>query len=174
MSHAAAQAEHSGRVWRGIAIPSGTSQVFEMLAPLYDHNLSLFAGDLPEDYPEWRNASRVYTDDLCRPSGHEMTFDQQAELTMGPRQRLMLEHVLDMELKNAEGQAAVPNDRLDAWQEYLRARALRLLEIPQLPEEELWDVIEGQHVTHEDLSAVRAGILDKDLHRLWPQELQAL
>lgn len=143
------------------------------LAPLYDHNLSLFAGDLPMDYPQWRNTSRVYTDDLCRPAGHEMTFDQQAELTMGPRQRRMLERVLNLELTNVEGKAAVPNERLRAWQEYLQVRTWRLLEIPQLPEEELWEVIGSQRVSREDLPPVRAGLITDDLQRLWPSEVQA-
>lgn len=143
------------------------------LAPLYDHNLSLFASDLPMDYPQWRDASRVYTDDFCRPAGHEMTFDQQAELTMGTRQRRLLERVLDLELTNVEGKAAVPDERLRAWQEYLRTRAGRLLEIPQLPEEELWEVIEGQHVSREDLPLVRTGLVHGDLQRLWPNEIRA-
>ena len=48
------------------------------IAPLYDHSLSLFARDMAGDYPAWRDESRVYEDELCRPAGHEMAFDQQA------------------------------------------------------------------------------------------------
>ena len=143
------------------------------IAPLYDHNLSLFARDMPSDYPAWRDASRLSGWGVS-PAGADMSFDQQAELCMGPRQRQMLERVSDMELTNVVGAAAVPSERLDSWQEYLRVRARRLLEIPQLPEDDLWEVIASQDMSRGDLPLARSRVLTGDLRRFWPKGMAAV
>lgn len=144
------------------------------LAPLFDHNLALFVHDMPTDYPQWRDATRPYVDDLCRPAGHEMTFDQQAQIVLGDRQRAMVARVLDIRLLNAEGSAAVPPERLAAWEEFLHARAARLLGTPELSEDELEELVTEQRVAREDLAPIRLGLMPADLKRLWPHEISRL
>lgn len=135
------------------------------LAPLYDHNLSLFSRDMPSDYPAWRDGSRVRTDELCRPSGHEMTFDQQAMVVMGERQRTMVARVAGIELHNAEGAAAVPSERLEAWQRYLRVRARQLLALPETSADELAELIASAGVTEKDVPICAQGLVAEGLGR---------
>ena len=59
-------------------------------APLFDHNLSLFAWDMETDVPSWADAGR-----LRMPCNSRMAYDAQVALVMRPRQLLEIAPVDD-------------------------------------------------------------------------------
>jgi hypothetical protein len=141
------------------------SGMITALAPLFDHNYSLFARDMPCDYNEWRSGQRVNSAFGCEPKlsnhGKPMTFDEQAAFVMGNRQRDMLRRFLSIgiSLKNVTDEAAVPQDRLEAWQDYLMSRVQKLLRIPLRNDREFRQALNEVGITRESLPATKLGII---------------
>lgn len=102
------------------------------LAPLFDHNLSLFARDMKEDFSHF--LQRV--DTVLAPATGHLTFKEEAEIVMGERQHEQLRKLLSFRLIN-HSLYPVPEDRLEALNIYLSARVRELLEIPVADETEL-------------------------------------
>jgi hypothetical protein len=94
------------------------------MAPLFDHNLALFAADLPSDYAGWAAKAGA-----LRPSGSALTFNQVAALVMAPRHHEMLRALLTWEPVQCE-RYPLDTARTAALGAYLRARAAELLAVP--------------------------------------------
>lgn len=101
------------------------------MAPLYDHNLALFARDMKSDYAGWAtNAGGKM------PRTGLLTFDQQAAMVMGEAQHGQLRHLLDFRFEN-HPQYPVDQERLDALNGWIGGRVRDLLSMPVVDEVEL-------------------------------------
>lgn len=151
--------------------------VIYAIAPLFDHNLSLFSGDMKDDYAEWRTGERPRTHDLCRPrlaNGNKiMTFDEQAEYVLSHGQRERLRKLLGngVELYNVEGKAAVPEERLDAWRDFITVRANQLLSMKAVDSRDVQSLLSEKGIARSDLPAVRLGLIEEGpMRRLAPEQ----
>ncbi len=137
------------------------------IAPLFDHNYSLFPYDMPNNYDEWRSGERPRTYDACRPrltdASRYMTFDEQATYVLSHNQREKLRRLLGhgVRFRNVEGREAVPEDRLNAWQDFITVRANQLLSIKTVDDREIQSAIKGRAIVREDLPAIRLGLIEK-------------
>ena len=101
------------------------------MAPLYDHNLALFARDMKSDYAGWAtNAGGKM------PRTGLLTFDQQAAMVMGEAQHGQLRHLLDFRFEN-HPQYPVDQERFDALNGWIGGRVRDLLSMPVVDEVEL-------------------------------------
>lgn len=102
------------------------SGLFLGLAPLYDHNLSLFAYDTEDDFAAWEDGSRARALD---PRTGTTTFDEQASFVMGELQHEQLRNLIGFELSNHPAHP-VSERRLASLNAYLAARTKVLLRMP--------------------------------------------
>lgn len=157
-------------------IRDNATGMIQAIAPLFDHNYSLFPYDMPNDYEEWRTGERPYTYDACRPrltdANRYMTFDEQAAYALGHNQRERLRRLLGpgVKLKNAEGRGAVPEERLEAWESFIAARANRLLSMKSVDDHDVQVILTSRSVTRKQLPGVRLGLIGKmPLRRAKPE-----
>lgn len=96
------------------------------LAPLYDHNLALFPGDMESDFPSWMDGSRG--NELVPRTGGA-SFKQQAASAMGPLQHEQLRRAIGFRFENHPAHP-MPQKRLDALNAYLARQVSELLDLP--------------------------------------------
>lgn len=141
--------------------------IINAIAPLFDHNYSLFPYDMPYNYDEWRSGERPRTYDECRPrltdASKYMTFDAQAAYVLGHNQREKIRRLLGpgVRFRNVEGGEAIPEDRLNAWQDFITVRANQLLSMKTVNDREIQSAIKGRAIAREDLPAIRLGLIEK-------------
>lgn len=115
----------------GVLRDNKTGDVLGM-APLFDHNLSLFPYDMQEEFDILgERANTVYY-----PCLSNLPFTEQLGLTMSERNHSMLRRMIGFELENHPSYP-VPQDRLDALNRYLGKRTEELLRIPVVSERDL-------------------------------------
>lgn len=120
-----------------------TGRLIDM-APLFDHNLSLFARDMGVDLPHLNErANRIYS-----PAGSRLSFLENAAAVMGARQHEQLRRMVNFEFRN-HPVYPVPQKRLDALNVYISVRVRELLEIPAVDERKL------AHSMEQELSGMK-------------------
>lgn len=134
----------------GVLRDSATGTVSGM-APLFDHNMSLFAGAMPDEVRvDWMLDKASFGHGAFAPS-----LDQQAALVIGPVQkeqlnrlegfRLERHHVMDRFAEN-DARNYFSEGRLDTLSRYLELRAEALLALPTIdPEKIVRDVEDGDN-----------------------------
>ena len=173
-------AEDAGRIWRGITIPPGKAQAFEIR--LYDTVLAMFEARVDRFGVRTFRLEPPVSDLIAKlpfaiaahPS--DKTLVEWLRTRTVPRHQKYAKELLrsagiDPQLVNADGPAAVPAERISAWEEFLHVRAAKLLDIPQLSEGELEELVVEQQVAREDLAPIRLGLMPVNLTRLWPYEI---
>ena len=108
-----------------------TGEVLGM-APLFDHNLSLFARDTERDFANWPQRAN----EVMLPRTSNLTFKEESELVMGPRQHEMLRKAIGFQFVN-HPRYPIADERLEALNKYLTARTDELLRIPMVSEKNL-------------------------------------
>ena len=109
------------------------------MAPLYDHNLSLFARDMKTDYKQWpARANSVMT-----PATGRLSFLEQCQLVMGEIQHEQLRRVIGFHFENHPAYP-IPDDRLGALNTYFTQRCAELLNIPCADTKHLNRVLEKE------------------------------
>lgn len=106
------------------------------LAPLFDHNLSLFPHVMDDDFN--RLGELAHTEMFPANSG--LSFVEQAHRIIGPKQHEQLRHLIGFTLKN-HPQYPVSADRLAALNTFLAERTRELLDIPRVQEQDLADTL---------------------------------
>lgn len=104
-------------------------------APLFDHNLALFAGDMQVDFESW--PARGSKD---RPAGSRMTFDGVAKLVMNDEARRMLGRAGQITLANS-GDYPIDRARVKALNSYLHQRVEQLLAYEPVSEESMFETL---------------------------------
>lgn len=102
------------------------------MAPLFDHNLSLFARDMERDFSDWPKRA----DEVMFPRTSNLTFKEECELVMGERQHELLRKTIGFQFEN-HPRYPLPDNRLDALNSYLPRRVNELLRIPVTDDGEL-------------------------------------
>ncbi len=105
-------------------------------APLFDHNLALFAGDMQVDFEGW--PMRGSKD---RPAGSRMTFDGVAKLVMNDEARRMLGRAGQITLANS-GDYPIDRARVKALNSYLHQRVEQLLAYEPVSEESVFETLD--------------------------------
>lgn len=113
------------------------------MAPLFDHNLALFPGDMEQDYPSWPQQGS-----LRRPVGSNLTFDSVARLVMSEKHHEALRGMIDFHFSN-HPVYPVPEKRLEALNHYVSQRVRQLLKINPVDEKGL--VGELRNVLSDDV-----------------------
>ncbi len=98
------------------------------LAPLFDHNVSLFRFDMEGDYSLWPQRGAE-----LRPANVALTFDRLAEQLMGERQRALLRKLVDFRFVN-DAEHPVDEKRLHALNNYIHQRILQFLAMKPVDE----------------------------------------
>lgn len=106
-------------------------------APLFDHNLALFPGDMASDFDDWPRKAGSQT-----PAGSNLTFDQALQVIMAERHREALRRMLSFKLAN-HPVYPVDDERLDALNRYLGERARQMLAIEPTSSADVLARIEG-------------------------------
>ena len=106
-------------------------------APLFDHNLALFPGDMASDFDDWPRKAGSQT-----PAGSNLPFDQALQVIMAERHREALRRMLSFELTN-HPVCPVDEERLDALNRYLGERARQMLAIEPTSSADVLARIEG-------------------------------
>lgn len=106
-------------------------------APLFDHNLALFPGDMASDFDDWPRKAGSQT-----PAGSNLPFDQVLQVIMAERHREALRRMLSFELTN-HPVCPVDEERLDALNRYLGERARQMLAIEPTSSADVLARIEG-------------------------------
>ena len=106
------------------------------MAPLYDHNLALFAQDGKEDYDKFLDRSNRY----YLPATTNASFNDMARIVMGQKQHEQLCKMIVFKLKN-HPEIPMPEDRFNALNKYIELKTRELLEIPVVDEKELSKMI---------------------------------
>lgn len=102
------------------------------IAPLFDHNLSLFAQDVSTDFSQLQErANKTYA-----PAGSRLSFIGASQVVMGDIQHEQLRKMVGFEFKN-HPIYPVLQKRLDALNGYITLRIRELLEIPTVDERKL-------------------------------------
>lgn len=115
----------------GVLRDNKTGNVLGM-APLFDHNLSLFPYDMADEFDKFEDrANTVYYPRLSN-----LPFIEQVGLTMSEKNHDMLRRMIGFKLENNPSYP-VPQDRLDALNRYLEKRTVELLKVPVVDEQEL-------------------------------------
>lgn len=107
------------------------------LAPLFDHNLSLFAQDDETDYADFLDRSNRY----YLPATANIAFDDMAGIVMGAEQHELLRRMIGFEFQN-HPTYPLPEDRLEALNHYITEKVRELLRIPIVDEHALCKVME--------------------------------
>ena len=108
-----------------LARDNGTGQVLG-LAPLFDHNLSLFPEDMPPDFPDWEKRGASWL-----PGWADIPYDRVLSVVLADRHREGLRRLLDFSFEQHPIHR-VPDERLRALDRLVRSRAKRALEVPVL------------------------------------------
>ena len=106
-------------------------------APLFDHNLALFPGDMASDFDDWPRKAGSQT-----PAGSNLPFDQALQVIMAERHREALRRMLSFELTN-HPVCPVDEERLDALNRFLGARLRQMLAIEPTSSADVLARIEG-------------------------------
>lgn len=109
------------------------------MAPLYDHNLSLFAQDDEADYDHLLDRSNLH----YLPATANIPFNDMAGIVMGAKQHEQLRKMIDFKFENHPS-LPVPQDRLDAFNSYIKQKTRELLEIPVIDEQQLEEAMESK------------------------------
>lgn len=107
-------------------------------APLFDHNLSLFARDLESDFKNWSQRAN----EVMLPRTSNLTFIEECKLVMGEKQHEMLRKVIGFKFINHD-KYSIQSNRLDALNSYLENRVSELLQIPVVDEKILKGELAG-------------------------------
>lgn len=107
------------------------------MAPLYDHNLSLFAQDDETDYDHLLERSNLH----FLPATANIPFNDMAGIVMGTQQHKQLRKMIGFQFEN-HPTFPVAQDRLDAFNRYIEQKTRELLEIPVIDEHELEKAME--------------------------------
>lgn len=115
----------------GVLRSNLTGQVLGM-APLFDHNLSLFARDMPRDYAHFFERA----DTAHQPTASNLSFLQEAEIVMSERHHEMLRSLIGFEFRQ-HPDYPIDTERLDALNRFISQRTRQLLAIPVVDERSL-------------------------------------
>lgn len=115
----------------GVLRDNKTGRIIGM-APLYDHNLSLFAQDGKEDYGKFLDRSNKY----YQPAMANLSFNNMASIVIGKAQHEQLRKMIGFTLKN-HPTTPMDEDRFEALNNYLQSKTRELLELPVVNELEL-------------------------------------
>lgn len=102
------------------------------LAPVFDHNLSLFAQDDETDYADFLVRSNRY----YLPATANIAFNDMAGIVMGAEQHELLRRMIGFEFQN-HPTYPLPQDRLGALNHYITEKVRELLRIPIVDEHAL-------------------------------------
>lgn len=111
-------------------------------APLFDHNLALFPGDMAPDYPLWPKRGET-----MRPAGSNVPFDEVARLVMASRHHDALRSILGFRFENHPDHP-VDDARLDALNAFISARVRQLLAVRPVDTDGLVESL--RHVLPDD------------------------
>lgn len=114
-------------------------------APLFDHNLSLFARDMEVDYPHF--LERI--DTVIVPAASQLSFKEEAEIVMGTRQHELLRKMIGFQFRNHPNYP-IPESRLDALNTYIAGRARDLMKLPVADETALRRSMEKEYRSFTD------------------------
>lgn len=98
---------------------------FLRVAPLFDHNLSLFAGDMEVDFPNWNDRANT----VFFPQNSDVSFLEQASVVMGEAQHEQLRRLIGFEFSDHRDYP-VGEKRLDALNSYVQHRTREFLSVP--------------------------------------------
>ena len=121
-------------------------------APLFDHNLALFPGDMASDFDDWPRKAGSQT-----PAGSNLPFDQALQVIMAERHREALRRMLSFELTN-HPVCPVDEERLDALNRYLGERARQMLAIEPTSSADVLARIEGTRPEDAFVPAAAVGV----------------
>lgn len=107
------------------------------LAPVFDHNLSLFAQDDETDYADFLVRSNRY----YLPATANIAFNDMAGIVMGAEQHELLRRMIGFEFQN-HPTYPLPQDRLGALNHYITEKVRELLRIPIVDEHVLCKAME--------------------------------
>ena len=107
------------------------------LAPVFDHNLSLFAQDDETDYADFLVRSNRY----YLPATANIAFNDMAGIVMGAEQHELLRRMIGFEFQN-HPTYPLPQDRLGALNHYITEKVRELLRIPIVDEHALCKAME--------------------------------
>lgn len=124
------------------------------MAPLYDHNLSLFAYDMADDFAGWESNAKGRM-----PRTGLLTFEQQAAMVMGERQHEQLRRAVGFSFEN-HPQYPIDEKRLEALNSYIGSKTRQLLDMPVVDEAQL------RRDLHQELSKVKASIPALEIGKL--------
>lgn len=120
---------HAGNY--GFLRDNHTGKVLGM-APLFDHNLSLFSREMERDFPYFlQNSNSMFL-----PATGTLSFLDESRIVMGEMQHEQLRKMIGFELTN-HPQYPVSQARLSALNHYLQEKVEELLKIPVADEKEL-------------------------------------
>ena len=120
----------------GVLRDNKTGNVLGM-APLFDHNLSLFPYDMADEFDKFEDrANTVYYPRLSN-----LPFIEQVGLTMSEKNHSALRKLIGFKLEN-HPLYPVSQDRLDALNRYLEKRTVELLKVPVVDEQELATILD--------------------------------
>lgn len=108
----------------GMLRDNHTGQVLGF-APLFDHNLSLFARDMAVDYPHF--LERV--DTVFSPMASQISFREEAEIVMGEKQHEQLRKMIGFQFVN-HPLYPISERRLEALNVYIAGRTRELMALP--------------------------------------------
>lgn len=131
------------------------------MAPLYDHNLSLFAYDMADDFAGWAQNVKGRM-----PRTGLLSFEQQAAMVMGERQHEQLRRAVAFSFEN-HPQYPIDEQRLEALNNYIGSKTRELLELPVVNEAEL------RRDLHHELSNVKSPIPALEIGALPPVRINS-
>ncbi len=99
------------------------------LAPLFDHNLSLFSRDMECDFKDWPTRA----DTVMTPRTGKLSFKEECAVVMGEKQHEQLRKAVGFKFRN-HPQYPIPENRLNALNNYISGRCSELLGIPVVDE----------------------------------------
>lgn len=102
------------------------------VAPLFDHNMALFPRDMEEDFPHFLDRANSV---LSPANTSALSFTEECEIVMGEQQHEMLRKAVGFEFQN-HPTYPMPENRLEALNNYIKARAAELLKIPVVKQQE--------------------------------------
>ena len=128
----------------GMLRDNHTGRVLGM-APLFDHNLSLFARDMEVDYPHFLKRA----DTVFGPAGSQLSFIEEAKIVMGENQHEQLRKMIGFQFKN-HPDYPMSDNRLEALNKYIAGRTKELMNIPVVNDIELRRSMENEYRHFKD------------------------
>lgn len=111
------------------------------LAPLFDHNLSLFSRDMESDFQDF--AVRANT--VMAPRTGTLSFLEECRAVMGERQHEQLRRAVGFRFQN-HPQYPISEARLHALNDYIAGRCAELLRVPVVNERTFREELEAELV----------------------------